>query len=158
MSNDVRDGKRTWGFKPIHGQKGTPTYKSWIQMRRRCNQTTDPHYPNYGGRGIAVCARWDDFALFLADMGARPDGMSIDRIDNDGDYEPGNCRWATKEEQNRNKRHCYRISINGECMTAEEWGRRYGVYGSAITKRIRNGITPQDAVAQAISAKRGARA
>ena len=94
----------------VHGQavRGhmTPTYNSWMQMRRRCRDPKHGQWANYGGRGITVCDRWrDSFANFLADMGERPDGTSIDRIDNDGNYEPGNCRWATPLEQSHNKRN-----------------------------------------------------
>ncbi len=82
----------------------TRTYKSWISMRQRCRNANAPNFASYGGRGIAVCARWDSFELFLADMGPRPEGMSIDRIDVDGNYEPGNCRWATPKQQQANRR------------------------------------------------------
>jgi hypothetical protein len=73
-------------------------------MRNRCNNPTNTNYPSYGGRGIKVCKRWDDFTVFLADMGEKPEGKTLDRINNDGDYEPGNCRWATRSEQQKNKR------------------------------------------------------
>lgn len=83
----------------------TPTYRSWKAMHTRCTNPNQPGWPNYGGRGIKVCARWGDFNNFLADMGERPDDKTLDRYpDPDGDYEPANCRWATSKEQAANKR------------------------------------------------------
>jgi hypothetical protein len=84
----------------------TPEYRAWCDLRSRCNNPKVKQYDDYGGRGISVCERWDDYANFLADMGRRPSpAHSIDRRDNDGNYEPSNCRWATKEEQMQNRRH-----------------------------------------------------
>lgn len=87
----------------VHG-KWTPTYFSWVSLRNRCKNANCAGYEYYGGRGISVCSRWDSFENFLADMGERPDGKSIDRIDPDGNYEPNNCRWATRSEQSKNQR------------------------------------------------------
>ncbi len=81
------------------------TYGSWANMRYRCFDVANPQFAEYGGRGITICDRWaDDYDAFYGDMGARPEGMTLDRIDNDGNYEPGNCRWATPAQQVRNTR------------------------------------------------------
>lgn len=86
-----------------HGWAGTGTYRTWSSMRSRCWHRGNASYDRYGGRGITVCERWLIFENFLADMGERPAGMTLDRIDGDGNYEPSNCRWATKQEQESHK-------------------------------------------------------
>lgn len=87
------------------GRNTTPEYQSWVHAKERCNNNKHKRYKDYGGRGISMCKKWaDDFESFLTDMGPRPKGTSLDRINNDGDYEPTNCRWATRKVQNNNKR------------------------------------------------------
>lgn len=93
--------ERTHGH-TTHGHRSR-TYRSWESMRRRCLSATAVDYPRYGGRGITVCAEWASFEQFLADMGERPERMSLDRIDADGNYEPANCRWADAKTQRRNR-------------------------------------------------------
>lgn len=87
-----------------HGRVGTREYYSWNNMRNRCNNPKFAQYKDYGGRGINVCKQWDSFNVFYKDMGTRPEGTSIDRIDNDGNYEPQNCKWSTPKEQMSNRR------------------------------------------------------
>jgi hypothetical protein len=91
-------------FRVKHGMSGTPEFVAWTSMRQRCGNPRCRRYANYGGRGISICERWRAFENFLADMGRRPSpDHSLDRIDNDGNYELGNCRWATRSQQQRNK-------------------------------------------------------
>lgn len=89
-----------------HGMVGTRTHKTWTSMKGRCRNPNDAMWKYYGARGITVCARWLKFENFYADMGERPEGKTLDRIDVNGHYEPGNCRWATPLEQRHNQRRC----------------------------------------------------
>lgn len=135
-----------------HGLRKTKTFGVWWQMIQRCRNPKHAAFKDYGGRGISVCERWKSFVGFLADMGHAPAGLSLDRIDNDGNYEPGNCRWATRQVQQRNKRssklnydQAYNIRIeieNGGGLTT--LGREFGVSPSVIAA-IRNGRAWRDA-------------
>jgi len=110
------------------GGRRSPEYTTWLLLRDRCNNPRNPKYARYGGRGITVCGRWNDFATFLADMGPKPStGHSIDRIDNDGPYSPENCRWASRDEQRNNKSASVRVVVNGERLTRKEAMARLGI-------------------------------
>lgn len=102
-----------------HGRTCTATYRSWRGMKERCLNPNNSHYKNYGGRGIKVCERWMEFLSFLEDMGERPSHKTLDRINNDGNYEPANCRWATDREQRANKRPREKVHAhcNSGCAT-----------------------------------------
>lgn len=125
-----------------HASNGriTTELRIWMNMRNRCSSPTNPSYPDYGGRGIEVCERWNDFGLFFADMGPRPSpAHTIDRKDNDGDYEPDNCRWATKIEQSRNKRSNVNVIFDGVEMCVTEAATLTGLNPSTILWRINAG-------------------
>ena len=102
--NNLKD-KTTGQFIVKHGMSRTPTHNSWRQMKSRCLDPNSNGYKYWGGRGIKVCKRWLEFENFLQDMGVRPEGTTLDRINNDGNYEPKNCRWATKAEQHASQFH-----------------------------------------------------
>lgn len=123
----------------------------WCDMRRRCGSPKHKGYSNYGGRGIAVCERWtrgdgerSGFQCFLTDMGARPTGGMIERQDNDGPYSPDNCRWATRQEQNSNRRNCIYVDCDGERVTLKEYCRRKGMTYRPVVKRVRDYGWPLD--------------
>lgn len=123
-----------------HGRSRTPAYRAWTAMRARCYTPTSHKFQSYGARGITVCDAWrGSFVQFIADMGDPPPGMSLDRIDNDGNYEPGNCRWATREQQQNNRSVNVRISHDGAERTVAEWARIAGVSFRTMSKRIARG-------------------
>jgi hypothetical protein len=106
-------------------------------MITRCHRSTASDYERYGGRGITVCERWrEGFANFLQDMGARPEGTTLDRIDNDGNYEPSNCRWATAVEQQRNRKVARLVKLRREVVTIEHASRLLGVARSVVAARV----------------------
>ena len=114
-------------------------YGIWVSMRNRCSNPNVKAYANYGGRGIKVCDRWQSFENFYADMGARPDGMTLERIDNDGDYEPSNVRWATRAEQANNKRNNRLLSFDGVTKTLAQWADGLGVSHATLVMRLKQG-------------------
>lgn len=136
-----------------HGHSTHPDYNTWRMMLRRCGDNRDRDYPNYGGRGIKVCERWNDFANFITDMGPRPAGMTIERDDVNGDYVPKNCRWATKREQANNRTDSRFIEYGGRRQTLMQWSRETGIKFGTLHRRLSAGW----AVDRALSASvRGA--
>lgn len=125
--------------------RDNPTYITWQRMKQRCQCPSASDFKHYGGRGIRVCERWQTFDNFAADMGQRPDGMQLDRIDNSGHYEPVNCRWVTKQANARNRRSNVVLTVDGVTMTAVEWGEKTGL-GETILSRLSRGWTPERAV------------
>lgn len=113
----------------------TPTYHTWQDMLQRCNNPNSTGYKNYGGRGIKVCTRWSQFESFLADMGERPRGTTIERINRNGDYEPANCRWATKREQQNNTSRTIFITFKDETKPLSEWAAILGIDRRLLYKR-----------------------
>lgn len=141
-----------------HGMARSREHRSWMSARERCTNQRNKAYADYGGRGITMCAGWESFAAFLADMGPCPPGMTIDRIDNDGGYWCGrcdqcvrlelsaNCRWATRQQQNNNRRLAVLVTVRGETLNVTEWARRSGLSHHTIARRIARGWTPEQAV------------
>jgi len=138
-----------------HGQAWkTPEYYIWQAMVQRCTNSAHPSYHKYGGRGIVVCNRWRAYEAFISDMGKRPSpDHSIDRKDNDGNYEPGNCRWATLVEQANNTRANRILEIDGVSETIADWSRKCGVKPNTIVTRLRAGWSPQRAIAEPTNEK-----
>ncbi|TAM23394.1 MAG: hypothetical protein EPN60_15100 [Nevskiaceae bacterium] len=126
----------------------SPAYQVWHSMRARCTNPSRPHYARYGGRGIKVCARWGSFANFIADMGERPSGATLDRIDNDGHYEPGNCRWATRKDNCRNRANNRLLTFNGETKASVEWAEITGIGEFVLSQRLARGWSVERALTQ----------
>lgn len=133
-----------------HGRTNTSAYWRWRAMIQRCTNPRNRGWADYGGRGIRVCERWRTFAEFYADMGDPPPGASIDRIDVDGNYEPSNCRWATANEQARNKRNTPALTFGGETLSLIEWSERLGIDFHTLHSRLKRGWSTERALTTAV--------
>lgn len=133
------------------GRNRTPVYRAWESMIYRCTKPNSPAYVDYGGRGICVCERWlQSFEAFLEDMGPKPSSQfSLDRIDNNGHYEPGNCHWATRTTQMRNTRKNHSISIDKTTRTLAEWAELNNLKWHTVSNRLKLGWSYKDAVSLA---------
>lgn len=143
-------------FPTIHGRSRTSEHNIWLQMKQRCTNPRHANFAGYGGRGISVCKRWaESFGAFLEDMGERPsEGHSIDRIDNDGNYEPGNCRWATQSEQCKNTRRNRYLEHDGRRLLISEWCAELGLRHCVVLGRLRRGDSDSQALRAVIPTKR----
>lgn len=131
----------------------SPLYGVWSVMRQRCENPRARDFGRYGGRGITVCERWQDFAAFREDMGARPAGATLERIDNDGPYSPENCRWATRKEQAQNTSRSLRLTVGGVTRTAAEWGDLSDdprLTGQRIAVRVGKGWSAERAITEPV--------
>ena len=141
LRKEERAAKRTGRFENLD------LYSVWQSMKTRCQNQRHASFRNYGARGIEICERWESFQNFLADVGKRPEGMTLERINNDGNYEPGNCRWASRLEQGRNKRTNQRVVWKGLDMTLTELARLENVAFHSLRNRIvQSEYTPEQAV------------
>jgi len=118
-----------------HQMTGTKEYSAWQNMKKRCTDPNNSRYHRYGGRGISICDRWMDFENFYSDMGAC-NGMSLDRIDNDGNYEPSNCQWIPLPDQGKKTSRIRTLSFRGETLSIADWARRIGVKPHTISMRL----------------------
>lgn len=138
-----------------HGKCKTTEYRIWLQMRDRCRNPNCPGFGRYGGRGIQVCPEWDDFLVFLKDMGPRPSPKhSIERKDNDGNYEPDNCIWGTRHQQNSNKVTSVRLSLNGRSFTVSEWASLLRVNTRSLFLRVQRGWSAEKALTTPFAKRR----
>jgi hypothetical protein len=131
-----------------HGGSTLPEYWVWVNLNRRCHYEKHPGFKDYGARGITVWQPWrKSFALFIAYVGRRPSAQySIERIDNSKGYEPGNVKWATRDEQMRNTRQSHYVEIDGERLTITDWATKKGLHQSTISHRIKRGMSERDAI------------
>lgn len=133
-------------LKRTHGMTNSSEYHVWGSMLQRCENVNHKSYKDYGGRGINVCDRWHSFENFFTDMGSIPPGLSIERNDVNGNYEPSNCRWATMTEQGLNKRTNTLLTANGETKPLASWCRQYGLNKVTLMDRIERGWSPERAI------------
>lgn len=142
-----------------HGQTDTKLYFVWVGMRNRCNRSNTPHYKNYGNRGISICDKWansfenfQDWAL----ANGYQEGLEIDRIDNDGDYCPENCRWATRKEQHNNKRNNRSLTFNGKTQNLGQWADELGINRMTLTWRLSKEWSVEEILNKPIRKKKNA--
>lgn len=153
---ELRSGIRTncgcmsnsWKSNRKHGQYNTKLYKVWSAMKHRCGNKNDPAFSNYGGRGITVCEEWMEFVPFMdwAHSSGYKTGLTIERINNDGNYEPKNCEWISKPKQSSNTRRCVFVTHKGQTMNLMQWSKELNMPYSRLQSRIKNGWSFEKAI------------
>lgn len=134
-----------------HGGSKSPTYKIWVGIIDRCENENNRSYPDYGGRGIKMCQRWrESYEAFVADMGERPPKMTIERNDVNGNYEPSNCRWASKKEQANNTTRNHFVEFDGQRLTIAQWAEKIGVKPMILVQRLFLGWSVERALTQPV--------
>lgn len=140
--SDQKRGQEKIMWKHGHTNRAgrkTRTYRIWEAMRRRCNDPSFDSYRFYGARGVAVCARWQRFENFLADMGDAPTSMSLDRKDTHGNYDPTNCQWATEKDQQNNRANNNLLTLDGVTLNLTQWSEKTGIARGTLRRRIASG-------------------
>lgn len=131
-----------------HGMSNSSEFRIWASMMDRCYRQAHPAFDSYGARGIVVCERWHLFENFFADMGPRPKGLTLERTDNSKGYGPDNCKWATRHEQNNNRRNNHRLTAFGRTQTLSQWAQELRMYESTIRRRLHRGLSAELALSQ----------
>jgi len=129
-----------------HGMRNSKTYRTWVNMKSRCNNKNSQSYKNYGGRGIKFCKSWNKFENFYKDMGDKPEGRTLDRINNSGDYCKENCRWTDWETQANNRRGNVFIEFKNDKLTISQWERKLGIKRATLNGRLRRGWSVERAL------------
>jgi hypothetical protein len=136
--------------KTTHNMVYSREYQTWKHVIDRCTNPNNDGFAYYGGRGISVCESWKKFENFYADMGPRPENTSLDRIDNNGNYEPGNCRWATRAEQARNRSSNVMLTYNGKTQCQQDWAKEIGITYKGLGKRLKT-LSVEEALSKPLS-------
>jgi hypothetical protein len=145
----LNSGTRTHGY----SQSNNKTYVAWASMHQRCKSKRGKWFKSYTCRGIVVCDRWLSFESFLEDMGEAPNGASLDRINNDGSYEPSNCRWADRKTQSRNRTDNVWLIHNGARLTLTDWSNAIGIHATTIQSRLKCGWSVERALTEPVNKK-----
>jgi len=137
-----------------YGKNGSKTYTAWSQMKSRCDNPKNKFYGDYGGRGIGYCEEWKDFKAFFADMGEAPEGLSLERIENSKGYSKENCKWATRKEQQNNRRNTKMIEYNGKMWPKQIIAAEFGIDPSTLMNRLRRGWPIEKALTHEVDTRK----